>query len=338
MACTDREEPSDPDPPAADADTASPSGLRVGVVLEADGAPGTGGLADLEGRLESFAEERAGDVAALRTVVPDDPTFAADVGYALALDGYDLVCLLGAQPVAAVADLADRFPTTRFCALGDDRDGRPQNLDLIDLAHEQLGHALGVAADEFAGEDRTAVIVADDAGGRDRRRDGSLAALAGQGATVLSLPRDDEGGTDVAALQDALEATVGDGAFGAFILDGPSELMTPALAALPEAALLVSEGVAEDVVPDLSFSVDLATVLARALDRLLDDDALLSPLLGFDDGAVGFTLREDAEEVAATLEDVVGSLISGDRDPLVPLDQSPPEERGDVGDVDGVEP
>jgi hypothetical protein len=97
----------------------------VAVVLPSPDDPRAVAFLDPAGELDALVEGRVGDVAAARTVVPDDADFVVDVAALLADGGTDLVCVLGGDGVRAALSLADRFPATRFCALGPRGRGSP---------------------------------------------------------------------------------------------------------------------------------------------------------------------------------------------------------------------
>jgi hypothetical protein len=91
----------------------------VAVVLPAEGTARAAAFLAAADELAQLAEDRGGDVADVRSVVPDDPEFVPDVAALLADQGTDLVCVLGEDGVPVVLQLADRFPATRFCAIGE---------------------------------------------------------------------------------------------------------------------------------------------------------------------------------------------------------------------------
>lgn len=338
--CTPPGPVEDPQPPPAEEADPAPSGLRVGVVLVVDEGTDTASVDELETALEALAEERADTVATLRTVVPAPLTFAADAAGLLAADGADLVCLLGDVGAGVVIDLAGRFPGTRFCATGSTSDDLPGNVHLLEVAQEQLGYALGTLASAIADGDDVLVLTADDRTDRTRRREGVTRAL-GTAPDVLRLPfvAEDTGRVlDVEELRARLDARAEDrGALGAVILDAPPDLVTAALEILPPGTALVpARGTAgrDDLV--VRYRIEVAAIVAGALDRLAAEEPPEPRPLGAAEGAFTLLLSGAApEELGALRDATIAALAAGRVDLSGPLPEpSPTPSEGTDGDAD----
>lgn len=135
-------------PVAPSAGPIEPIGVRVAVVLPPAGSvpltpAGTRAAAD------AVASRRGDALGEVRTVVPEPGAFVGDVAILLAEQGYDLVCVVGADASGVVLDVAPSFPATRFCGTpapaGPDQD-IPDNVLLIELRIEEAAYLAGVAA------------------------------------------------------------------------------------------------------------------------------------------------------------------------------------------------
>lgn len=338
VGCTAPEPPPpDDDPPTAEDET-GPTRYRVGVVLNVDGGTDTADVDDLTGRLADLEDRRSSDVAEVRAVVPDAPVYALDVAAVLADDGYDLVCVLGRVVRADVADLADRYPGTRFCTVGED-DLLPDNVTAVDLAQEELGHVLGVAAAELAAGGPVAWLIADESDARLRRAEGGAAGLAGTPAALTVVPTEtvDEGATldldddadvaiDLVELRDALDdlADEQDDAVAVHVVDGPASLFDDPLAELPSVPVVAPGpvGRTDSVAVDVRYTIAVDAIVERALAVLTDPDAEHDVTLGFADDA--FVLTTGDEALGDRLDAVIEELVAGDRDPLAsPNGQEP---------------
>jgi hypothetical protein len=316
VACTATESPTPAPSPTPDAMTEpAPSGVTVAVVLPAPDDPRSAAFLDADGQLDALVEERVGDVAAARTVVPDDADFVLDVAALLADGGTDLVCVLGGDGVRVALALADRFPATRFCALGPPREGQPPNVDLFDVAHEELGHVLGVAVRGAAGTGQAGLVLGDDGDDAVRRRAGARAALAGTPVGVDAVVRD---ATEVTELIDALD----DVDLAALLVDHADPVLATALAAL--APLWVGpRGVPIDSSagsPVVRWSLRADVVVGASLDRLVgaEEDEVLTTLGSAHDLFVLTFADGVAEGVRTATEAAAEELAAGTRDPLAP--------------------
>jgi hypothetical protein len=327
VGCTEDADPSPPpDPTPEAAITPSPSGVRVAVVLPEDDVAS----AEIEhGReaLDQLAEDRTGDVAALRTVVADESVFQPDLAALLADDGHDLVCIIGQDGARTALELGDRFPATRFCAVGTPREEQPVNVDLFDVAFEELGHVLGVVAAEVAGDDgEVALVRADDRRDRARRRAG---LVAGIGDTAVTVDRRASDRSDPRGLVEELEDAGPDVTFvdaagtvgRAVAEDAPGALIVPSM-------LAEDEAVAARAIATYELRPDV--IVDAAVDRWLDEDDR-GDVLGFADGVFVVELADAVPEAAAAYEDAVAALVAGEGDPIgTPLSED--GEDADEGD------
>jgi hypothetical protein len=323
-ACTGSEPPPSPEPDPTPAEEPAPSGVDVAVVLPPEGDPTSLALVDAEARLDDLAEDRVGDVARIRTVRVDDADFVPDTAALLADGGSDLVCVLGNGGQQVVADLASRFPATRFCAVGGPDPDGPRNVDAFEVAHEELGHVLGTAAALLAAERPVGIVLGDETDERARRRAGAVAALDGAELAVdTAVAGPDEAADLVAALSDAPP-------LGVVLLDTTSAALTEAL---QEAAPLrvAPAGTAAEPPATVRWSIRIDTIVGAAVDRVVVPDEP-EPLLRLGFAQQLFSLSFEAavpEEVADAVEVVADELARGVRDPLTPV-------AGDLEDLGGT--
>lgn len=331
VGCTDDEAPDEGPPPAETAEPA-PSGLRVAVVLAVDGdGTDTATVDQLRDRLADLDEERGPEVADLRVTVPDGPGFVGDVAALFAGDGRDLVCVLGEVPDATVVDLAGRFPETRFCAIGTTFDDLPANLQLVEVAQEELGFALGVAAAAIAGGGDVVVLSGEDRSDRVRRRAGFARAV--DDASVVAIPTDGDGALDVEALTDRLDELDPDGDVAAYLVDAPPELTAQVLDRLPDgSAIAPQRGTADLPAVAVRFQIDVAAIVGRAIERLIDDAPADLGQVGVREGAFSFDLSDAPAEVVAAVEAARERLATGSVE--LPEPPGAPAE-GDEAPADG---
>lgn len=307
-------EPSPP-PPAEEATEPAPSGVRVAVVLPAAATARAAAFLDAAGELAQLAEEPGGDVASVRTVVPDTPEFVPDIAALLAEEGADLVCVLGEDGAPVVAELADRFPATRFCAIGRARDGQPGNLDLIEVAQEELGHVLGVAVGAVAGDDPAGVVLGDDGTEADRRRAGARAALTGSQLAVDAVVAD---ATAVTELVDALDGI----GLASVLVDLADPVLATAVAATAP-TWVGPRGVPIDASAGsaiVRWSLRADVLVGTSVGRLLGvEEAAEVTVLGFGQDAFTLTFSDAVpSSVRAATEAAAEELATGTRDPLEP--------------------
>lgn len=313
VACTDAELPDEGPPPADTADQA-PSGLRVAVVLAVeDGGTDTATVDQLRDRLVELDEERGAEIADLRVTVPDGPGFVGDIAALFAGDGRDLVCLLGDVPAPVVVDLADRFPATRFCAVGTDRGDLPANVQLIGVAQEELGFVLGAAALALAEGGGVAVLSDVDRSDRTRRRVGIAAAL-GEAGPVLQVPLDDDGGVDLDAFGELRDAADEDGELGAYVIDASPAVTTQLIAALPPGSVVAPARDTDDLDVAVRYGIDVGAIVARALDRLVDEAPADLGEVGFGRDAFDLDTSSAPEAVGAAVEAARQLVLAGEVD------------------------
>lgn len=313
-ACTGEPAPEPtPTPTAEETTEPAPTGVRVGVVLPAPTDPVAVAFHDAADELDALAEERKGEVASVRAVVPDDRQFEPDIAALLAEEGADLVCVLGTDGPRTARRLADRFPATRFCALGAPRDVGPDNLDLFEIAHEELGHVLGVVVEAASPNAPVAVVVEDESDPRARRRAGARAALAGAGPLVDVVVGDAAAAAeltdeDAPALATAI-VDVSDPGVGAVVAASARSWIGPR-------ALVVE---ASEPRALARWSVRADVVVGTAVQRLVDPAAAVQPPLGFAEEVFSLTFTEDAPEaVRAASTAAADEIAQGTRDPLAP--------------------
>lgn len=329
-ACTGDPVPEPAPTPTAD-ETAepAPTGVRVGVVLPAPTDPVAVAFHGAADELDALAEEWKGDVASVRAVTPDDRQFEPDVAALLAEEGADLVCVLGADGPRTARRLAERFPATRFCALGAPRDVGPPNVDLFEVAHEELGHVLGVAVDTASPDAAVAVVLEDESDPRTRRRAGARAALTGADPLVLLV--------------------VGDAAAAAELTDEDAPALATAIVDVsdPGVAAVVAASARSWIGPralvvDASEERSLArwslradVIVGTAVRRLVDPSARVQPPLGFAEEVFSLTFADDAPEaVPAASMAAAEEIAQGSRDPLAPR-TAPPAADGEADDEAG---
>jgi hypothetical protein len=295
----------------------------VAVVLPAEGtARGAAFLAAAD-ELAQLAEDRGGDVADVRSVVPDDPEFVPDIAALFADQGTDLVCVLGADGVPVVLQLADRFPATRFCAIGEPREGQPSNVDLLAVEHEELGHVLGIAVREVAGDEPVGVVIGDDGDDAERRRAGARAGLAGTDVAVDVVVRD---ATEVTQLVDAL----GGVDLASILVDLADPVLATAVAATAP-TWVGPRGVPIDASAGsavVRWSLRADVLVGGSLDRLLGVDDREEPTaLGFAQELFTLTFADATPSgVRAATEAAADELAAGTRDALEPPPGPAPDE------------
>lgn len=150
VACTTDADPAPgptPSPPATPGVGSSParSGVAVGLVL----APGDdlGPHADdVRDAVAGLTERGDVDVTRARVLEAPDEDVRRDELMFLADDGVSVVCTVGRDGVAAVLELAPRYPTTTFCVLGAAVGNPPDNVISVTWRDEELAFLAGAAA------------------------------------------------------------------------------------------------------------------------------------------------------------------------------------------------
>ncbi len=328
VACTDAEPEPVEEPPEGEAeenDVEDPpvGGLRVGVVLPPRDTGAADEVVAAEQEVEGLASRYADDVAELRAIVPDSSPFVADVAALLVSEGYDLVCVIGREARSVVFELAERHAATDFCAApAEQREQMPDNVLLVDVALQELGHAVGVALAAAGGGEPVALLGVGNRAGGESFRSG---LRAGVGTAPLREARGE--------LED-LEAEI------AAALD--DEVAAIAVDAGPAAAEVVAdiEGVAlfapvsllaEEVEGALRWRVRWEVVLELVLDHHLEAEGEPATLLGLGDGVFAIDHGPQASPVLIeALERAMIELERGERDPLEP----PEDDEDDEDDED----
>lgn len=329
LGCTESDPEPEPQPAPAEEDddqgTEAPvQGLRVGVVLP---PRDTGAADELEvDRLgvDVLADRFEDDVIELRAVAPDAAEFVPDVATLLAVEDYDVVCVLGPDAAEVVGDVASRHAATRFCgAPVEPTDSAPDNVMHVDVALAELGHVVGVALGQLGGEDPVSLIGTRDRAGARAFRDG---VRAGVGQTPLR-----ETDIEPDRLEEELAAAVEDDVAAIAVDAGPgsAELLAdvegvPLLAPAP---LFGEEGRGA-----LRWRVRWERVLEVVLDHHLEDEALPARLT-VTDRVFGVEHGDRASPtMVEAVEAALGEFERGARDPLA---SRAPEEDEDEADADG---
>lgn len=204
LACTGEEpEPELPPPAATEEQAPLPTpGARIAVVLPpvVEGDPALG---EMERDLRALASSSGRDVEELRVVRADGPAFVGDLARRFIDRDRDLVCVFGSGGRSVAAELAVLYPARAFCAAPYPLSAESEpNLGYLEVASDELGHLVGLAAANAADGGPIGVIV-------DERRVGGSGFLAGLRAAVGEAPLieavpDDE--RDLAAVVDMLLA------------------------------------------------------------------------------------------------------------------------------------
>lgn len=319
VGCTDDGPEPDPEPAEEDAgpDDPPPQGVRLGIVLpprdtgSADEvAAGRLGLDALE---DGFGEE----LVELRTVVPDAEEFVPDVAALLAGDGYDVVCVLGRDAGDTVLELARRHAATEFCAAPvEPVDDAPDNVMLVDVALEELGHVVGVALAELGQQDPVALVGAGDRAAGEAFRDGVRAGVGATPLRVAHVELEQFAAELTAALEgDAVAVAVDAGPQVAELLVGVDEV--PLLAPAPLFG--------DEALGALRWRVRWERVVEVVLDHHLEG-APLPARLSLGDGVFVVDHGDRANPgMVDAVEAAMGELERSARDPLAPPEPDEPE-------------
>ena len=330
-ACTDGEPDAEPSPApeaegADEAEDPPATGLRIGVVLP----PRDLGAADeVEAGplgLDRLDTGHRDDVAELRTVVPDAAVFVPDVARLLVAEGYDLVCVLGRDAAEVVAELARRHAATDFCAAPAEPadEEAPGNLLLVDVAMAELGHIVGVTLHELAGDDPVALLGVGNRAGGESFRSG---LRAGAGATPLREARG-----DLEDLEAEIDAALDDEVVAIAVDAGPDA--AELVAGFEEVAVLAPVSLlSEEDAGALRWRVRWERVLEVVLAHLLNGETELPRVLGVAEEAFAIDHGPQAGgALVDAVEEAMGELERGERDPLEPLEEEDDDEDGDDAD------
>ena len=325
--CTDTEpEPPDegPDEEAEDGgvEDAPVGGLRVGVVLPPRDTGAADEVVAAEQEIERLASRYADDLGELRTIVPDGSAFVGDVASLLVSEGHDLVCVIGREARSVVFELAERHAATDFCAApAEPREETPDNVLLVDVALEELGHVVGVALAEAGGGDPVALLGVGNRAGGESFRSG---LRAGVGDVPLREARGELEDLDAeiaAALDDEVAAIAVDaGPAAAEAVAGLADIA--GLALFAPASLLD-----EEVEGALRWRVRWEVVLEMVLDHHLEGEDEPATLLGLGDAVFAIDHGPQATpQMIEALELAMAELEQGARDPLEPPEIDEDEE------------
>jgi hypothetical protein len=307
----------EPDPPREEA---SPSGLRFGVVLPPRDTAAADEIDADWLRLEELADDRD-ELAEVRVVVPDGAAFVGDVAGLLA-DDHDLVCVLGPDAGSVVTDLAERRAGTQFCGLpGDPEAEVPDNVTLVQLEVEELGHVVGAGLAALVEDAPAQALLGAGRTGLDRFR---LGMRAGFGDGELR-----EATGELEDLEAELDEAV-DGGVSAVLLDaGPeagdiAERAAQELPTMAPATLLPREDAA------LVWRVRWGRVLEAMIEWQLDGELERPTTLGLGEEAFEVTPGgRSTSAMRAVVDTVAGELARGDRDALEAGEQGDDDEADD---------
>ncbi|MFA9429808.1 hypothetical protein [Egicoccus sp. AB-alg2] len=315
--CT-AEEPAPAPTPAPEPSVAAtgPSGVRAGIVLPPAGDASDPQLAQITAAMRPLQAALPDLVTQLRPITPDGPEFVGDVARLLVDRGTDLVCVVGSDGVRVTNQLAARHPELRFCAVPTGGNEVPDNVRIVDVRLEELGHVVGVAAAEAAGDAPVALVLAPDRLGYQRFRDG-LRAGAGDTELLEAYPKSSE------EAQAAVAAAIDEGA-EVLVLDvgwRPAELLEVAQdAGLALAAPLPAlAGDRLQAATVLAWSVRWELALGPVVQRLADDDVEVPDAVGLADEA--FVLTPGPQGARGPLDRAVAELRDGDRQAVPPREE-----------------
>lgn len=277
---------------------------------------------DAEEQLGDLRRDLADELSELRVVAPNAEDYAGDVAELLAGEGYDLVCVLGADSARIVLELADAFPATSLCAMpADDQEDLPSNVRLIDLRQEEVAYVAGVAAAAAAPRSPPVLVTRAEGAEPDQLRQALVNGYRsgdGQGRiSVLELGADPSAGDieDVAARLARAEArTV------LFDTGGADVALRDALA--PRLARLLVVGDAELLVdpPEgpaiLGVRRQLAVLLEPVITGLLDTFESGVASRGFADEALALATGDNqpSRRVRRAVVAAVEGIVAGDVD------------------------
>ena len=285
----------------------------------------------------------------LRVVTADNRSFVRDLTSFFATEGYELVCVLGADAEATVREVARTAPSTRFCAAPARPGDLPPNVLAIDLRVEELGYVAGVAlgADGVGGA--AGLVTSPTTWAPQRVARGLQAGMAAQGVAGPTVRRVGPV-RDAEVVADRVRALLDDGVDGLVSLTGaldtavrdvvvdvpvtppaPSPAPTDDLASSPPSPSPTPEDrfaglVAGPEVRSLEDGAEVPAPLLLVLETHLEEAVALAvtrhlhvwdatpATIGMSDGAFRVTVTDSArgQAVAAAVEDVVTRLRAGD--------------------------
>jgi hypothetical protein len=316
-ACTSADQqatrpPPAPEPPPAPSPTTA--GIRVGFVLPPAASDEDDQRAQLAGDLQLVSALRGEGISEVRTLEPDGPAFVADLASLLADRGTDLVCVLGPGAQRVVAPLAIRHPHLRFCAVPGGSTDPPENVAVVDVRFEELGHLLGVAASVVTEDGPVASILGSDRAGVTLLRDGIRAGVGGR-PLLESAPTDEEGVLAAvdAAIADEAEVLIID--VGIAARTAVERAVAGGLQVLAPSAVLAELDVAEATV--LSWRLRWDVAVRPVVASMLDPEEEIPSAVGFVDSVFLVTSGERLTGQARLLVDeAANELRRGTRDPL----------------------
>jgi hypothetical protein len=315
-ACTAPAERAAPPPPTPEPPpvTTPAAGVRVGFVLPPAASDEDDQRTQLAGDLQRVRALREEGISEIRTLEPDGPAFVADLATLLADRGTDLVCVLGPGAQRVVDPLAVRHPHLRFCAVPAGSSDPPDNVTVVDVRFEELGHLLGFAASVVTDDGPVASILGSDRAGVTSLRDGIRAGVGGR-ALLETAPTDEEG------VLAAVDAAI-DGGAEVLILDvgiaartAVERAVAGGLLVLAPSAVLAELDVAEATV--LSWRLRWDVALRPVVASMLDPEVEVPGSVGLIDNVFLLASGEGLSGRSRLLVDeAANELRRGDRDPL----------------------
>jgi hypothetical protein len=328
-ACTAPDEQATPPPPTPEPPPATTpaAGIRVGFVLPPAASDEDDQRTQLAGDLQRVSALRDEGISEIRTLEPDGPAFVGDLAALLADRGTDLVCVLGPSAQRVVAPLAVRHPHLRFCAVPAGATDPPDNVAVVDVRFEELGHLLGLAASVVADGGPVASVLGADRAGVAPLRDGIRAGVGGV-PLLESAPTDEDG------VLDAVDAAIAEGAevlivdVGVAAHTAIERAVAGGLLVLAPSAVLAELEVAEATV--LSWRLRWDVALRPVVASMLDPEEEVPASVGLVENvfllSTGDALTGRARLV---VDEAANELRRGARDPL--------EEAAAVEDADGAD-
>jgi len=317
VGCTPDEAAPPPAPAPEPSPTATgPAGVRAGIVFPPAAGDGDPQITQLTAAMRTLESRRPDLVSQLRPLTPDGPEFVADLGLLFVQRGTDLICLVGTDGTRVAGRLANRHPELRFCALPTRAGELPDNLQVVDVRLEELGHVAGATAAAAVDEAPVAMVVGADRLGLQRFRDGVRAGVGDADLLEWFPTSSDE------ALA-AVEAAVAAGA-GALVLDvgwQATDLLVLAedagLALLAPQSALASDRL--QVAAALGWSVRWELALDPLVQRLVDDTTEVPASIGLAEDA--FVLSPGPRGPRGALDRAVAELRDGARDAVAPTEE-----------------
>lgn len=338
VGCTPDDPPAaDPSPPPSTSPAPRPlaGGPRVAVVLPAR-ADGT--APDAQQQLEALERDLADDIGELRVVVPNAEAFAGDVVRLLADDGYDLVCVLGADSEQIVTAAVRSYPATHFCALPAAAEDIPDHVRLVDVRATEVAYVAGAAAAAHVAQSPPVLLTrasGDDLDALRRALVNGYRSGGGRGdAVVIEVQPGVDEAEDVARgvpAADGRSILLDAGAMDAALLE--------ALAPRLERPLVVGDVSLLDDRPD-----HVAILAVRRQLAVLFGSVIGEPLDAFESGSVSRGFADDAlslvtegtgasARVRRAAQAAVDRIVAGEVDVLEPPPAGGPSPTSDSADV-----